>query len=306
MINNKIYIGRFAPSPTGDLHFGSLIAALASFLDARKNQGQWLLRMDDIDHQRNVAGSANSILYNLDRLGLHWDDEVLYQSQRDKYYQAALEQLIVKSHVFPCSCSRKEIQQLTLKDGNTSIYPGTCRNKLIDQQQTYAWRLYTQGHKIAFHDRLYGYHLRDIEQTTGDFVIFRSDGISSYQLATVVDDAAQSITHVVRGFDLIDSTPKQILLQQVLSLNTPEYLHLPLATTQEGEKLSKRHQSKAIAQQKPTELILNALRFLNQHPEKQLADASIEDILDWAITHWDIKQLSQHKTSLVCESHNFK
>ncbi|NOX08449.1 MAG: tRNA glutamyl-Q(34) synthetase GluQRS [Gammaproteobacteria bacterium] len=290
----KQYTGRFAPSPTGDLHFGSLISALASFLDARAQQGKWLVRIDDLDRERSISDSADNVLRSLERLSLHWDDSVLYQRPRSDIYQQALQQLIDQSRVFPCTCSRHDIRQQ-----ENNLYPGTCHNRPFDPRHKQSWRLYAHDRIIRFNDRLFGNYQQNIKQDIGDFVIVRADGTSSYHLATVIDDHEQGITHVVRGHDLIDSTPRQILLQQTLTLPTPRYLHIPVAINAVGEKLGKRHQSLSLDQQSPTGLILDALRFLHQAPEQALEEASLEEILAWAIQHWNVKTIPANGTQQI-------
>lgn len=236
----QTYTGRFAPSPTGPLHMGSLVAAMASYLDAKAHDGQWLLRMEDLDFDRNVKGADQHIITSLQRSGMQWDGEITWQSQRQPLYEAALQQL--GSALYPCSCSRKEIADSRLRLGETAsqIYPGTCRNGLVAGKTARAWRLRVPDQVYAFEDRLAGLQKQNLATEVGDFVLKRADGFWAYQLAVVVDDAAQGITHVVRGADLIDSTARQIYLQQLLGLPTPTYLHVPVVTNAEGEKLSKQ------------------------------------------------------------------
>lgn len=237
------YIGRFAPSPTGPLHMGSLVAAMASYLDAKAHQGKWLLRIEDLDFDRNVAGADQQILQSLQRCGMQWDEEVTWQSQRQHLYEAALLQL--GDDVYPCACSRKEIadSRLRLGDAVSQIYPGTCRHGIAPGKTARAWRLrvpeQAQG-RICFEDRLCGSQSQNLATDVGDFVLKRADGFWAYQLAVVVDDAAQGINHIVRGADLIDSTARQIYLQGLLGLPTPSYLHIAVVTNANGEKLSKQ------------------------------------------------------------------
>ncbi|MDO8298561.1 tRNA glutamyl-Q(34) synthetase GluQRS [Lacisediminimonas sp.] len=245
------YIGRFAPSPTGVLHAGSLVAALASFLDARVHGGRWLLRIEDVDEARTVPGSAQDIMQTLQLLGMQWDGEVVWQSQRKALYQQACERL--GDHVFACACSRREIadSHTGLASDGAPIYPGTCRHGLPAGRAPRALRLRVPptgdpAACIRFHDRWVGEVSQDLSTAVGDFVLRRADGYWSYQLAVVVDDAAQGVTHVVRGADLLDSTPRQIFLQQLLGLTTPSYLHVPAVTNARGEKLSKQTGAVAI------------------------------------------------------------
>jgi glutamyl-Q tRNA(Asp) synthetase len=272
------YKGRFAPSPTGPLHAGSLVAALASWLDARAHGGLWLVRMEDVDTPRTVADAAGRIVQQLNDCGLVSEDTIVMQSTRSAVYQQALDQLIAGGLAYPCSCSRKDIASAIDGPGQHRerhaelVYPGTCRNGLPPQRLAdhppCAWRLRTDVHmenrplalvepayttikSIAnglthWNDRLLGAQQQDVAQQVGDFVLKRADGCFTYQLAVVVDDAAQGITHVVRGMDLVDNTARQVLLQQALSLPTPQYLHTPLVLGANGEKLSKQNGALAL------------------------------------------------------------
>ncbi|MFZ6708114.1 tRNA glutamyl-Q(34) synthetase GluQRS [Undibacterium sp. TC9W] len=234
------YIGRFAPSPTGPLHMGSLVAAMASYLDAKAHDGLWLLRMEDLDFDRNVKGADQHIINSLQRSGMVWDGDITWQSQRQPLYEAALQKL--GNNLYPCACSRKEIadSRLRLGDAASQIYPGTCRHGLAAGKTARAWRLRVPDQLYRFEDRLAGTQQQNLATEVGDFVLKRADGFWAYQLAVVVDDAAQGITHVVRGADLIDSTARQIYLQELLGLPTPHYLHVPVVTNADGEKLSKQ------------------------------------------------------------------
>jgi glutamyl-Q tRNA(Asp) synthetase len=253
------YIGRFAPSPTGPLHAGSLVAALASWLDARAHGGQWLVRIEDVDTPRCVSGADQRILEQLASCGLVSDAPVMWQSQRGDAYQTALDHLIAKGWVYPCGCSRKEIEEAQASMGHTrerhtaAVYPGTCRQGLHGKAAR-AWRLNVQRviddlklpAPLTWQDRLLGTQHQDVAQEVGDFVLHRADGLWAYQLAVVVDDAAQGITHIVRGADLTDNTARQILLQRALDLPTPSYMHTPLVLGENGEKLSKQNGAKAL------------------------------------------------------------
>ena len=248
--------GRFAPSPTGLLHAGSLVAALASWLDARAHGGAWLVRMEDVDTPRCVPGADQALLAQLAACGLVSDEPVLWQSTRHDAYQTALNNLVSKGWAYPCGCSRKEIedaQQQQRARHTAAVYPGTCRNGLQGKPAR-AWRLNLQrvikdlqlNNPTQWHDRRLGAQQQDVVQAVGDFVLRRADGLWAYQLAVVVDDAAQGITHVVRGQDLADNTARQILLQQALGLPTPRYLHTPLVLGADGEKLSKQNGAQAL------------------------------------------------------------
>ncbi|MFT5036340.1 MAG: glutamyl-Q tRNA(Asp) synthetase [Litorivivens sp.] len=262
------YIGRFAPSPTGPLHAGSLVAALASWLDARAHGGQWLLRIEDVDTPRCGPGAANTILQQLARCGLLADEAPVYQSQRGTLYQKALDQLILAGLAFPCSCTRQDIASALALKGHTRerhgelVYPGTCRLGLHDKPAR-AWRFLTspagQSAEVMWTDRRLGLQRQNVSEQVGDFVLHRADGLWAYQLAVVVDDAAQGITDVMRGEDLADNTARQILLQRALGLPTPRYLHTPLVRGANGEKLSKRNGAQALRLSDP----LAALTELN-------------------------------------------
>ena len=236
------YVGRFAPTPSGPLHQGSLVAALGSFLDARQSVGRWLLRIDDLDPPREVAGATDTILRQLDRHGLHWDGPVFHQRDRAPAYRQALEQLR-RQHpaaVFACDCSRARLggQGMRRGAGGMPLYPGYCRDR--DRvPEPYAWRLRAEG-RVGFHDRVQGDYAQRLEDAVGDFVLRRRDGLFAYQLAVVVDDADQGVNQVVRGADLIDNTPRQILVQRHLGIPTPAYAHLPVARNAAGDKLSKQ------------------------------------------------------------------
>ncbi|MEO5861302.1 MAG: tRNA glutamyl-Q(34) synthetase GluQRS, partial [Burkholderiales bacterium] len=241
-----IYRGRFAPSPTGPLHFGSLVAAVGSYLQAKSRGGEWLVRMEDIDTSRNVSGAADDILRTLDALGFQWDGEVMYQSQRIDSYRAALEKLAAHGAIFPCACSRREIADSSLPGIEGPIYPGTCRDGLATARAARTLRVRIEETKIEFLDLIQGVVNQHLATEVGDFVLRRADGIIAYQLAVVVDDAHQGITEIIRGADLLASTPRQIFLQQLLSYATPRYGHLPVATNNAGEKLSKQTLAPAI------------------------------------------------------------
>jgi len=270
--------GRFAPSPSGPLHFGSLIAALGSFPMARSEGGQWLLRIEDIDTPRVVPGAADHILHTLEAFGLYWDGAVVYQSRRLPHYQDALQRLLAAGLAYPCSCSRQEVARAAAKPFGTMIYPGTCRYGPCRPEQPTAIRLRTAAPIIQFHDRIQGPYAQCLETAVGDFVIRRADGLFTYQLVVVVDDAAQNITQVVRGSDLLDSTPRQIYLQQLLGLPTPDYGHLPVAVDRLGYKLSKQTQAEPVNWRQPTPTLLAALRFLGHEPPLELAYARPDDI----------------------------
>ncbi len=276
------YTGRFAPSPTGPLHFGSLVSAVGSYLCARSAGGRWLVRMEDLDLPRVVPGAADAILTTLERFGLHWDGKVLYQSARLAAYAAVLPTL--RHQLYPCGCSRTEIARRAA-DG---IYPGTCRNGLPSGKRARSLRLRTQGQVISFRDRIQGEQRQDLEREVGDFVVRRADGLFAYQLAVVVDDAAQGINAVVRGSDLLDSTPRQVLLQRLLGYRAPEYAHLPIVTNELGQKLSKQTHATALDDRRPLPALWRALQFLGQRPPRELLDGDLESFWGWAVKNWSI------------------
>ncbi len=258
------YVGRFAPSPTGPLHFGSLVAALASYEEARAARGKWRLRLDDLDQPRAQPGAADAILRALERLGFEWDGPVLVQSERLERYRAALDELTRRGLAYPCSCTRKELEDSALAIDGARIYPGTCRGGLAPGKAARALRLRTHSAPIGFADAIQGWVEQRVEQEVGDFVLRRADGIFAYQLAIVVDDMDQGVTDVVRGADLLDSTARQIHLQRLLGARTPHYAHVPVALNAAGEKLSKQTGARALDLADPKAELARARRFLGQ------------------------------------------
>jgi glutamyl-Q tRNA(Asp) synthetase len=261
------YIGRFAPSPTGPLHFGSLVAALASYLAARSAGGKWLLRMEDVDPPRAQPGAADGILRALDKLGLEWDGPVIYQSTRLERYRAVLDDLALRGFAYPCACTRRELEDSALAIDGSRIYPGTCRRGLAPGKAARSMRARTHGAPIGFGDAVQGWREQRVETEVGDFVLLRADGIPAYQLAVVVDDLDQGITDVVRGADLLDSTARQIHLQRLLGARTPRYAHVPVAVNAAGEKLSKQTGARPLDLSDPHAELARARRFLNQTAE---------------------------------------
>lgn len=280
------YIGRYAPSPTGPLHFGSLVAAVGSYLDAWTQGGRWLLRMEDLDPPREMPGAADGILRCLERFGLQWDGEVLYQSRRTDAYAAATAELRRSGAAFPCACSRSEIADSGVHGLEGPIYPGTCREGVPAGREARAVRVRVPDRAMTFEDAAQGTVCQNLAQDIGDFIVRRADGCYAYQLAVVVDDAFQGVTHVVRGADLLLSTPRQLLLQELLGLPRPQYLHVPVALNQAGEKLSKQTYARPLDGQEPGPLLWQALAFLRQGPPEALKDASIDEIGSWARSHW--------------------
>ena len=288
-----VYRGRFAPSPTGPLHFGSLVAAVGSYLDAKHHNGIWLVRIEDLDTPRTVKGAADDILRTLEAYGLHWDETVIYQGQRTAAYQTAFEQLRTGNLLYPCACSRKEIADSALHRGDELIYPGSCRNGLPQGKTARAWRVRVNDARINFTDGLQGNIVQNLASEIGDFVVLRADGLFAYQLAVVVDDAAQGITHVVRGADLLHSTTRHIYLQRLLGFATPAYTHLPIAVNAQGEKLSKQTLAAPVDTNNPAAALLRALAFLRQEPPAELYGCDLNSVLGWAIAHWDKSRLNR-------------
>ena len=266
-----MYVGRFAPSPTGALHFGSLVAALASWLDARAAGGRWLVRIEDLDTPRRQAGAAEHILRTLGELGLAWDGSVEYQSRRLALYREALGRL--EDRTYWCGCTRREVadSSLGLAADGAQIYPGTCRSGIAPGKTPRAMRLRVAGESVGFSDRVQGEQRQDLGREVGDFVLYRADGLFAYQLAVVVDDAEQGVTDVVRGADLLDSTARQIHLQRLLGYATPRYLHIPAAVNSAGEKLSKQTGAGAVAAGRDS--LRRALAFLGQPETGDLGEA---------------------------------
>ncbi|WP_137718456.1 tRNA glutamyl-Q(34) synthetase GluQRS [Methylobacillus flagellatus] len=305
-----MYRGRFAPSPSGPLHFGSLVAATASYLEARTQGGEWLVRMEDLDTPRVVSGAADEILRTLEAYGFSWDGPVMYQSQRNHAYQAALAALQAQGLAYPCGCSRKEIaDSVTLHSalqGNSAlqgieglVYPGTCRHGLPAGKQARAWRVLTDSRAIQFVDAVQGLQSQRLDTAIGDFVLKRADGLYAYQLAVVVDDAEQQISHVLRGADLLDSTARQRYLQQLLGLSQVHYAHVPVASNAAGEKLSKQTLAKPLDSTNAGTNLWHCLRFLGQLVPQALQRAPSMELWQWALAHWKLEQVPQQRSIRV-------
>jgi len=279
------YRGRFAPSPTGPLHLGSLTAALASYLDARANNGVWLVRIEDLDPPREMPGATRMILGALEKLGLYWDEDVVLQSQRHEAYAEALQTLAGQNYIYACVCTR---HQVTAHQG---YYSGTCRDLQLPAVAGSALRCRIQDLDLHFTDRLQGEVHQHLATQCGDFVIKRKDGLFAYQLAVVVDDAWQGITDVVRGIDLLDSTPRQIYLQWLLQLPAIRYAHTPVVVDNTGQKLSKQQHAAPLALQNPAGTLIKGLTCLLQSPPQELTLATVEEILDWGVRNWQPEKL---------------
>jgi glutamyl-Q tRNA(Asp) synthetase len=288
-MKDSSYIGRFAPTPSGYLHFGSLVAALASYLDARSAGGQWLLRMEDLDPPREVPGAQDAILRSLELYGFEWDGELVRQSQRHAEYAALIERLFSQGLAYACTCSRKQLE------GSGGIYPGTCRNAGHPDIDA-AIRLRVPELEYRFVDRVQGEFRQHLGREVGDFVIRRRDGLFAYQLAVVLDDAWQGVTDVVRGADLLDSTPRQLYLQELLGLAQPRYLHVPLIIQPDGHKLGKSYRSPPLPADQAPPLLTRALRALGQQPPTELSSAAPHEVLAWGIAHWDAARIPRSRT----------
>ena len=294
------YHGRFAPSPTGPLHFGSLVAAVASWLDARAAGGRWSVRIEDVDAPRTAKGAEAAILRTLEACGLAWDGEVVRQTQRTERYAAALERLRAAGLVYGCRCSRREVADSALRGVEGAVYPGTCRELGLAAAPPCAARFRVAPGAVAFDDRVQGRVTQDVAREVGDFVLLRRDGLYAYQLAMVVDDAEQGITDVVRGADLLASTPRQILLQRALGYPTPRYLHFPVATDARGEKLSKQNLAPALDGPAAAARLADALAFLGQPVP---AGATPAEMLAHAARRWDPARIPRGAGVAVTEGH---
>lgn len=275
--------GRFAPSPTGPLHFGSLVAALGSFLAARARGGEWLVRIEDLDSPRTVPGAAENILRTLEACGLEWDGEVVWQDRRRDLYAHVIDALRARGLVYGCACTRRETGK--------APYTGTCRERPRDGRRPRSLRVRTDLTPVGFEDQVQGHFEQVLEREVGDFVVRRADGLHAYHLAVVVDDAAQGMDQIVRGADLLDSTPRQIHLQRLLGLPTPVYAHLPVAVNTHGQKLSKQTHAAPLDVRRPAAALAMALEFLGHKPPRELAAAASSELLAWAGEHFDLARV---------------
>lgn len=280
-----MYTGRFAPSPSGPLHLGSLLTAVASYLHARRHGGRWLVRIEDVDTGRTQAGAERSILGALQAFGMAWDGEIVYQSRRGEAYTRILDELRQRDLVYPCNCPRKKIAG--------GVYPGHCRQGMSEAREQFALRVRSETAPVmvAFHDEIQGAVQQNIAAEVGDFILKRSDGLFAYQLAVVVDDAWQGVTHVVRGMDLLDNTPRQIYLQHQLNLATPAYAHVPLLVDLNGYKLSKHNRAPAVDPARPLAQVWQVLDFLGQAPPTELLHGTLARLWEWAQFHWDTRKI---------------
>lgn len=290
-----MYTGRFAPSPTGLLHIDSLLTAVASYADARAHGGKWLIRMEDLDPPREMPGAASHILHTLEAFGFEWDGEVAYQSRRYALYEETLCRLKTAGLVYPCHCSRKDWQAGARRGADGFVYNGRYRHpgqRPALQGKQPAWRIRVPDRIIGFSDGIVGGYAQNLARDIGDFVLLRADGYWAYQLAVVADDAEQGVTHIVRGQDLLVSTPRQIYLQQCLDVPTPQYAHLPLLTNAQGQKWSKQTLAPALDLNRREQLLRQVFRYLKL-PEAPETDRPAE-LLDWAVAHWDMDKVPKH------------
>jgi len=299
-MNPPAYIGRFAPSPTGPLHLGSLLAALASYLDAKAQQGRWLLRLEDIDPPRQQPGASEIIIASLAAHGLHHDGDIEWQHQNSQRYLDCLEQLKQLGLIFPCRCSRQQLRD------QSGIHSGRCYTEQLELLEPgWAWRLDISQAPTALvvNDQLQGRCQQNLKQQVGDFVLRRKDMLFAYQLAVVCDDIAQGVTHIVRGIDLLDSSQRQLYLYQCLGQTPPHYSHIPVIVNSQGQKLSKQNHAPALNTNTAAANIYCCLQLLKQRPPEALAQASLAELLQWAVAHWQplalagITELRQTNTS---------
>jgi len=294
-LSTQPYIGRFAPSPTGDLHFGSLVTAVASYLEARHHQGQWHLRIDDLDEQRCIPGKDKELIESLEAFGFQWNGQIAYQSKTVPHYRAALEHLKEQGAVYACDCSRKQIQETGVKGIEGPVYPGTCKDKGLSLDGKLAIRVKANKNPLAFFDKRFGLQAQNIKQDVGDFIVYRADGYFAYQLAVVVDDYLAGITHVVRGADLLSSTIRQISLQQMLGQPQLNYFHVPLVLGKDGKKLSKSENGPKVNHQKPIQTLLAAWHYLGQAMPDE-APGTLEDFWAWASSEWHFSAVPREGT----------
>ena len=275
---------------------GSLIAAVASYLQARSNQGQWLLRIEDLDPPREIAGATDDIIRTLDQFGFEWNGEILLQSKRTDLYLQVLAELSDQRYIYPCTCSRSDIKKTAQITAYGLRYAGTCKKRPHTRNKAHSLRLKTPDKIIGFNDHIQARYQQNLNRDIGDFIVKRADGEIAYQLAVVVDDAEQNISEVVRGSDLLDSTPRQIYIQEILSLLQPDYAHIPVIVNADNEKLSKQTMAKPVGKNEVQTNLYAALNYLNQQPPTELQYENIDVLWDWAIAHWDMNNVSSQLT----------
>jgi len=292
------YRGRFAPTPSGPLHFGSIVAASGGYLEARTRNGEWHLRVDDLDPPRVVPGATEDIVRCLQAFGFRWDGEIVKQSTRGQAYRHAFERLLREGMAYPCACSRKEIAEHAVMGAEGPLYPGTCRSGMPPGASARAWRMRTDGVQVEFEDRVLGLQRRDLERESGDFVLLRADGVWAFHLASAVDDAEMGMTDIVRGADLLESSARQIHVLRALGEAVPTYAHLPVARNAAGEKLSKQTKAPAADSTRASEVLVEALRFLGQPVPGELSRADISAVWAWALDNWDLRRVRREVTRL--------
>ena len=286
-----MYVGRFAPTPSGDLHFGSLVTAIASYLDAKKSKGQWLLKIDDIDKQRIKKNSVQSILKTLESLSLYWDSTESYQSHRIDQYEFYFEKLSAFNKTYRCNCSRKYLSENAKFGKDGYIYPGFCKYKGLKKNDFYSTRMEVNAIPIVVKDQIQGKLTQNLTREIGDFVIKRNDGQFSYQFSVCVDNKLDKISHIVRGADLFSSTPRQVYLQNLLDFNVPKFSHIPVATHHK-KKISKSDGYKITIKNNQRDIWIKVLEFLNQPISKSISQMNLEEIVDFAIKNWTIEKIS--------------
>ncbi len=294
----SIYRGRFAPTPSGPLHFGSLVTAVGSYLDAKHNNGTWFVRIDNLDPLREKVGATDSILRTLDAYGFQWDEKVIYQSNRSEAYQAAINTLDEMDIIYYCNCSRKQLNARCKQGEYGAIYDGKCYNRNLFVNSSYSKRLKVSG-RVSFKDRLQGVVSQDLSAEVGDFVLKRKDELYTYHLAVVVDDFDLGATHVIRGGDLLALTPQQIYIQRKLGIKQPIYAHLPLALQQDGRKLSKSAMANAVDYNQPVPTLWKALSFLGQRPPTELKYQSLDELWNWAKSNWLLCELPKEDRIII-------
>jgi len=296
---NRHYRGRFAPTPSGPLHFGSLVAAVGSYLEARSRDGEWHLRIDDLDLPRVAPGAIDAILRCLKALGFEWDGPVLFQSQRIAAYHAALHQLRAAGAIYPCGCSRSEIGAVAARGSEGPVYPGTCRDGMPSGRRARAWRMRLDDARITLDDGLFGLQCIDLAREAGDFIVYRADRVYAFHLASAVDDAELAMTDIVRGMDLLESSARQIYVMGVLGWAHPRYVHLPIAVDQSGVKLSKQSGAQPLNEAQPVATLCTALRFLNQEAPAALERAPLEGFWAHAIANWNLTRVGMRRQALA-------
>jgi len=287
------YRGRFAPSPTGPLHIGSLVSAVASYCEAKSRQGLWLLRIEDLDPPREIKGATHSIISTLEKFGFEWDEDILYQSKRTDLYLDTIDALKQEGQIYSCQCSRAEIKKTGTPTPFGIRYAGTCLKKTLEEVRAKSIRIKVPDEIIQFKDRIQGNYQQNLQQDIGDFIIKRADGEIAYQLAVTVDDAQQNITDIVRGSDLLDSTPRQIYLQRLLNYRQPGYAHVPVIVNKRNEKLSKQTYAKPVDPSQSSLTLFQCLCYLGQNPPDLLQHASQNEIWAWAIGNWQLQNITK-------------